>query len=62
MHKAVDYLWMSPVVPDNSLYVQCYDVGQRLIEGSVKHWLDNAPTPYSGCGYNNIIRPQEVDA
>ena len=62
MHKAVDYLWMSPVVPDKSLYVQCYDIGKRLIEGSVKHWVENVPTSYSGCGYNNIIRPQEVDA
>ena len=62
MHKAVDYLWMSPVLSDKSLYVQCYDIGRRLIEEAVEHWMENAPVAYSGCGYNNIIRPQEVDA
>ncbi len=62
MHKAVDYLWMSPVIPDKSLQVQCYDIGQRLIQGSVRHWIESAPVAYNGCGYENIIRPQEVDA
>jgi hypothetical protein len=62
MHKAVDYLWMSPVMPDKSLYVHCYDTGQREIVKSMRHWIDNAPITYSGCGYENIIRPQEVDA
>ena len=62
MHKAVDYLWMAPLVPDKSLYVQCYDIGEGEIVKSMRHWLDSAPIPYDGCGYNNIIKPQEVDA
>lgn len=62
MHKAVDYLWMSPLIPDKSLYVQCYDIGEREIVKSMRHWIENAPIPYDGCGYINIIRPQEVDA
>lgn len=62
MHKAVDCLWMSPAIDDKSLYIQCYDIGRRLVEGSMEHWMENAPIAYSGCGYNNIIKPQEVDA
>jgi len=62
MHMIVDFLWMAPLVPDKSLHVQCYDVGEREIVKSMKHWMDNAPIPYGGCGYKNIIKPQEVDA
>ena len=62
MHRIVDFLWMSPLIPDNSLYVQCYDIGQSEIVKSIKHWMDNAPIPYDGCGYKNIIKPQELDA
>jgi len=61
LHKTIDCLWLSPATGCNALWNQCYALGKRSTDEAVQHWLDNVQIRYSGCGYNNIIRPQEVD-
>jgi hypothetical protein len=59
LHGIVRFLWLCPITGDKSLSTQCYDHGRLSIIEAIQHWTDNVPIMYKGCGYANIIEPQE---
>lgn len=59
LHRAVEFLWLCPATADKSLSIQCYEHGRQATNESIQHWMDNVQIMYKGCGYANIIEPQE---
>ncbi len=59
LHGSVEFLWMSTVTNEKSFANECYIAGKRETNRAIQHWIDNVPIMHRGCGYMNIIKPQE---
>ena len=59
LHKAVDFFWVCTATGNRALATQCYDRGKDMTNRSIQQWMDNVLIMVKGCGYTNIIEPQE---
>ncbi|MAH49043.1 hypothetical protein CMI37_24665 [Candidatus Pacearchaeota archaeon] len=59
LHRVVDILWMCPATGNRAFAEHCYQTGRLEINSAIQHWMDVVPIMRKGCGYANIIQPQE---